>query len=67
MIIFDDLSLQTRSDVPNSDWTNGEAKYVVDCNSPLAERILSVPKFEPIEDDNGGLVDIVEIVEAQEE
>ena len=61
MIIFDDLSIQTRSDVPDSDWTGGGAKYVVDDNSELAKRILSYAAFEPIEDDDGNLTDVIEI------
>lgn len=39
MIILNDLNIQTRSDMPNSDWTNGEAGYVVDDNSTLAKKI----------------------------
>jgi len=61
MIIFNDLSLQTRSDIPNADWTNGQAKYVVDDNSELAEKILSCLNFEPVEDSDGKLIDVVEV------
>lgn len=60
MIIFEDLSIQTRSDKPNTDWTNGQAKYVVADGSALATKILTcAPYFTPIEDENGNLIDII--------
>ena len=61
MVIFKDFVIQTRSDVPNADWTNGEARYVVEDGSPLYEKILSCLTFEPIEDENGKLIDIIPI------
>ncbi|MCL2634969.1 MAG: hypothetical protein FWD34_10735 [Oscillospiraceae bacterium] len=67
MIIFDDLSLQTRSDVPNSDWTGGLAKYVVDDNSDLARKIFSFPAFEPVEDENGNLIDVIPVEISEED
>ena len=59
MVIFDDLNYITCSDNPNGDWTNGQARYVVDDNSELCARIMRSPAFEPVEDDDGGLVDII--------
>jgi hypothetical protein len=60
MIIFDDFGIQTRSSIPNADWTNGEAMYVVDDNSELAEKILKCNmRFTPIEDNYGNLTDII--------
>ncbi|MDR0222608.1 MAG: hypothetical protein LBI38_03605 [Oscillospiraceae bacterium] len=64
MIIFDDLSLQTRSDVPFGDWTAlpgspGKARYVVDDGGELASKILDIRVFEPVEDGEGNLIDVV--------
>lgn len=60
MIILNDLNIQTRSDKPNEDWTNGQAKYVVADGSVLAAKILTcAPYFTPIEDKKGKLIDIV--------
>jgi len=60
MIIFDDLSFQTRSDMPNTLWDDN-AKWVVDDNSELADKILGCDKFEPIEDGDGNLIDVEEV------
>lgn len=59
MIIFKDLTIQTRSDKPNSDWTN-LAKYVVDDNSYLANKIINECPygFTPVEDGEGNLIDV---------
>ncbi|MCL1831714.1 MAG: hypothetical protein FWG45_02235 [Oscillospiraceae bacterium] len=58
MIIFEDLSIQTRSDVPNEDWTCGMAKYVVDDYSPLAEKILNAEHgWKPVTEGDA-LVDV---------
>jgi hypothetical protein len=64
MIILDDFNAQTRSDVPNEDWTNGKAKYVVEDDTPLADKIMAhAPNFEPVEDENGNLIDIIPLPE----
>lgn len=60
MIIFDNLTFITRSDMPDSDWTDS-ARYIVPDNSELANKILQYPVFEPIENDEGELVDIVPV------
>jgi len=60
MIIFDDLNFQTRSDMPNTLWDDN-AKWVVDDNSELADKILGCDKFEAVEDNDGNLVDVVPI------
>ena len=59
MIIFKNLSWQTRSDKPFEDWTNS-AKYVVNDNSDLANKIInSCPYgFTPVEDKDGNLIDV---------
>jgi hypothetical protein len=60
MVIFKDLTFQTRSDVPNRDWTGGEARFVVADNSALADKIMAATfGFEPIVGDAGELVDVV--------
>lgn len=62
MVIFDNLGFQTRSDVPNSDWT-GIGRYVVEDGSPLYKKILRCESFEPVEDDEGKLVDVIPVGE----
>ena len=58
MIILNDLNILTRSDKPNEDWTDGEARYVVEDGSELAIKIMEcAPYFEPIEK-KGVLIDI---------
>jgi hypothetical protein len=50
MVIFEDLSFQSRSDKPDSDWT-GMAKYVVADDSPIVEKIASAQwGWKPVED-----------------
>ena len=39
MILDNKLNWQKYSEYPNSDWT-GEAKYIVDDNSELAQKIV---------------------------
>lgn len=59
MVIFNDLSYMTRSDMPDSDWT-GEAKYVVEDGSNLANKILScINGFTAVEDESGNLIDVI--------
>ena len=59
MIIFENKGFQTRSDKPCEDWT-GEAKYIVDDNSPLVQKIMEFyPYYDFVLDDGGNLVDII--------
>ena len=59
MIVFYNLSIMTRSDLPDSDWT-GEAKYIVTDGSELANKILSCPNgFTAVEDSEGNLIDVI--------
>lgn len=59
MIIFENLSYITRSDMPDSDLT-GEAKYIVEDGTDLANKILSCANgFTPVEDNDGNLIDVV--------
>lgn len=57
----------TRSDMPNTNWL-GKEWYVVKDNSMLAKKIEQLyPKFDFVLDDNGNLVDVVEVPKTQEE
>lgn len=66
MIIYryNDLKMvETRSDMPNSDWT-GEAEFVIDETNPdnmeLIEKINRfAPYFEYVTDEHGNLIDVV--------
>ena len=62
MIIFDDLSIQTRDDMPNTLWDD-TAKWLVDDNSELAKKILGCEAFETVEDSDGNLIDILPLEE----
>ncbi len=58
MIIFNDLTWLTRSDMPSEDWT-GKAKYVLPDGSELANKIISAKYgFEIIEEKDGSIIDI---------
>lgn len=58
---------ETRSDMPNSNWRDGEW-YTLPDNSGLAKKIQRLyPRFEFVLDENGNLVDVVEIPKTQEE
>lgn len=60
-------AIQTRSDMPNSNWL-GEEWYLVNDNSMLAKKIEQFyPKFDFVLDDNGNLIDVIEIPKTQEE
>ena len=61
MIVFANKGYQTRSDCPNLDWTEGEAKYVVEDGSALAKKIQELyPNYEFVEE-GGLLVDVEEV------
>ncbi len=63
----DDKSYQTRSDMPNTNWL-GEEWYVVEDGSMLANKISQLfPRFDFVLDDDGNLLDVVEIPKTQEE
>lgn len=57
MIIFPDGTWQTHSDFPDTDFSGGNAKYVVPDNSPLAAKIMSTPQIVPITDSDGNIID----------
>lgn len=59
--------IQTRSDASNFNWLKSDDWYVVDDNSPLANKIKQLyPRFDFVLDGDK-LVDVVEIQKTQEE
>ena len=63
-----DKSYQTRSDVSNFNWLKSDDWYVVDDNSELSQNIQKLyPRFDFVLDDNGELIDVVEVPKTQEE
>ena len=62
-----DKSVQTRSDMPNTNWL-GFDWYLVPDNSELANKVqLLFPRFDVVLDENGELIDVVEIPKTEEE
>lgn len=60
-------SFQTRSDMPNTNWLD-DNWFVIADNSPLALKAQELfPYFDFILDDNGNLIDIIEISKTEEE
>lgn len=70
MLIFNDHTYQITGGKPNANYLAGldceQPKWVVDDNSALAGKILSAVRWEPVEDENGNLIDIAEIEAAAE-
>lgn len=62
MIIFEDRTWQTSTFSPDTNYLEGidceQPKWVISDNSELTWKIMSTPYWEPIEDDNGRLIDI---------
>jgi hypothetical protein len=60
MIVFKDTKgFQTRSDVPNENWTENEKVFVIHDQSELAQKIKqSYPYFEFVLDEEGNLIDV---------
>ncbi len=63
MLIFENHNWQMQGAFPDTDYTEGTAsnhpKWVVDDNSELAEKIRQTSAWEPVEDENGRLTDII--------
>ena len=57
MIIFPDGTWQTYSDFPDTDFSGGNAKYVVSDDSPIAAKIMAMPQIVPVTDDDGNIID----------
>ena len=59
MILYNDKRFITNSLYPNSDWI-GDADYVVDDTSDLANKIINnYPYFDFVLDDEGNLMDVI--------
>lgn len=65
MIIFGNHDYQKTTSHANENYLAGldceQPKWVIDDNSELAEKILYTPIWEPVEDENGNLIDIVPV------
>lgn len=65
MIIFKDKTWQRDTSNPEGNYLEGidceQPKWVVPDNSELAEKIISTYYWEPVEDDNGSLIDIIPV------
>lgn len=60
-------SFQTRSDMPNTNWLNDDWFVVAD-NSPLALKAQKLfPHFDLVLNENGDLIDIIELAKTEEE
>ena len=62
MIVFENRTWQTNGDVSDTNYLEGldceQPKWVVADNSELADKIKSALYWEPVEDENGHLIDI---------
>ncbi len=59
MVILENKHFIVMPEFPNTDFTNGDALYVVDDNSDLAVKIkANVPYYDFVVDANGNLIDI---------
>ena len=59
---------QTRSDVSNFNWLKSDDWYVVQDNSPLANKIMQLyPRFDFVLDEEDNLIDVEPIPKTQEE
>lgn len=63
MLIFENKAWQISSESADSNYLNGtnemQPKWVVSDNSEIAAKVMSIPYWEAIEDDNGSLIDII--------
>lgn len=66
MIIFKDGTVQTNAAFPDINYLENiegaeQPKWIIPDNSELAGKIMSTPYWEPVEDEEGQLVDIIPI------
>ena len=65
MIIFESKTWQKNTSAPDTNYLEGidceQPEWVVSDNSELAGKIQSTPFWEPVEDENGHLIDIIPI------
>lgn len=60
MVVFDDKNFIYRPEYPDSDFTGGDALYIVADDTELAAKIYKyAPYFDFIIDEDGKLVDVV--------
>lgn len=63
MIIFESKTWQKNTSAPDTNYLEGidceQPEWVVSDNSELAGKIQSTPFWEPVEDEDGRLIDIV--------
>lgn len=64
MLIFKNHSWQKNLNYPDTNYLANipgaeQPKWVVSDNSELAGKIMSTPYWKPVEDENGGLIDII--------
>lgn len=63
MVIFENGTWQIDSSNPNINYLKGidceQPKWVIPDDSELAGKIMSTPHWKPVEDENGGLIDII--------
>lgn len=72
MIIFENGGWQTSTESPDTNYLAGtdetQPRWVVHDNSEVAAKIMSAARpWSPVEDENGGLVDIIEAPLSQDE
>lgn len=72
MLIFENGGWQTSTESPDGNYLAGtdekQPKWVVHDNSEVAAKIMSAARpWTPVEDENGGLVDIIETPLSQDE
>lgn len=62
MLVFENGGWQTNSEYPDSNYLEGteevQPKWVVNDNSEVAAKVMSTPYWNPVEDENGNLIDI---------
>ena len=63
MLIFENHGWQIMSDFPDTNYLEAtnemQPKWVVHDNSEVAAKVMSTPYWEPVEDENGHLIDII--------
>lgn len=63
MIIFADRTWQTDTSSPDTNYLEGldceQPKWVIPDNSELAQKVMSTPYWEAVENETGQLVDII--------
>ena len=59
MIIYEDGAFVTDNDYPDTDFSGGNAKYVIPDGSELAAKVFAYfPNYRIVEDGNGGITKV---------